>query len=105
MTRPEPFELEDRKAGKDDDVYHFTAYMPVDGNLYELDGLQEGPILLGPVENRDQWWKQIKPILNERIEKYAANEIRFNLLAVCRNKRDHALECLAKHSQDADLIR
>mmetsp|Transcript_22654 Transcript_22654/g.55916 ORF Transcript_22654/g.55916 Transcript_22654/m.55916 type:complete len:360 (+) Transcript_22654:159-1238(+) len=105
FARPEPFEMEESKASKDDDVYHFTAYMPIDGKLYELDGLQEGPILLGTVENKDTWWKQIRPILAQRIEKYAANEIRFNLLAVCRNKREHALQCLAKQSMDSELIR
>eukprot|EP00285_Hemiselmis_virescens_P008886 CAMPEP_0173392256 /NCGR_PEP_ID=MMETSP1356-20130122/18852_1 /TAXON_ID=77927 ORGANISM="Hemiselmis virescens, Strain PCC157" /NCGR_SAMPLE_ID=MMETSP1356 /ASSEMBLY_ACC=CAM_ASM_000847 /LENGTH=359 /DNA_ID=CAMNT_0014350003 /DNA_START=67 /DNA_END=1146 /DNA_ORIENTATION=+ len=104
FARPEPFEMSERKAGKDDDVYHFTAYMPIDGNLYELDGLQEGPILLGPCTDTHSWWKQVRPILNERIEKYSANEIRFNLLAVCRNKRDHALSTIAKQRMDSELI-
>jgi len=104
FARPEPFEMSDRKAGKDDDVYHFTAYMPCGGNLYELDGLQDGPILLGPCTDPSNWWKQVRPILNERIEKYSQNEIRFNLLAVCRNKRDHALSTIAKHRMDGELI-
>jgi ubiquitin carboxyl-terminal hydrolase L5 len=84
FARPEPFEMTEKQAGKEDDVYHFTAYMPIDGNLYELDGLQEGPILLGPIKDKKDWWKDAQPILRERMQTFAAGETSFNILAVCR---------------------
>ena len=85
FSKPEPFIYEGkRKATKDDDVYHFISYLPFKDKVYELDGMQQGPILLG--EKGEDWIEVAKKAINERIQKYAASEIRFNLLAITERK-------------------
>eukprot|EP00825_Cyclidium_porcatum_P039521 TRINITY_DN4805_c0_g1_i1.p1 TRINITY_DN4805_c0_g1~~TRINITY_DN4805_c0_g1_i1.p1 ORF type:complete len:348 (-),score=69.32 TRINITY_DN4805_c0_g1_i1:262-1305(-) len=88
FSRPEPFIFtkEKRHAKESDDVYHFVSFVPFKGKVYELDGLQQGPILLGSYQNND-WLPIAKTHINERIQKYSQTEVRFNLMAVIEDKK------------------
>jgi len=92
FARASPFVDEtQRTASDDDDVYHFIAYTPINNTLYELDGLQPAPISHGPCTFSD-FPEKVIPVLQRRINRYPANEIRFNLLAMVRDLRIRARE-------------
>merc|ERR1711892_438446 len=48
FARQTLFEFDSKKADKDDDVFHFVSFLPINGRIYELDGLKAGPVDLGP---------------------------------------------------------
>lgn len=90
FARPEPFVSDGIKriATKDDDVYHFIAYIPFKDYVYELDGLQKGPIKLCEInKENDSWVNSAVPHIQERIQLYSETEIRFNLMAVTKDQR------------------
>lgn len=47
FARPEPFGLEGSSGSGKGDAYHFIAFVPFHGVVYELDGLKAGPFALG----------------------------------------------------------
>eukprot|EP00188_Purpureofilum_apyrenoidigerum_P002099 Plantae.Rhodophyta-Purpureofilum_apyrenoidigerum.ctg22511.p1 GENE.Plantae.Rhodophyta-Purpureofilum_apyrenoidigerum.ctg22511~~Plantae.Rhodophyta-Purpureofilum_apyrenoidigerum.ctg22511.p1 ORF type:complete len:331 (-),score=98.49 Plantae.Rhodophyta-Purpureofilum_apyrenoidigerum.ctg22511:192-1184(-) len=80
------FVVEEKSAEKDDDVYHFVSYIPWDGHVYELDGTKPGPIERGATN--DNWLEACIPIIRNRMDEYSSSEIRFNLMAVVRNREN-----------------
>lgn len=95
FARPEPIMEEHKDQAPSEDVFHFIAYMPVNGKLYELDGLKRGPIAHGECTN-DDWLGKVCPVIQTRIEKYASSEIRFNLMALIKSPKQALEERLGK---------
>lgn len=86
-----------------EEPYHFVAFLPIEGNVYELDGLQPGPRQHGSYggDNGD-WLDVVKPVLEARMAEYSAEgEIRFTLLAVVddiANRLEKELDALPEDS-------
>jgi len=92
FARSSPFADEtQREATGTEDVFHFIGYITRGDTLYELDGLQPYPISHGPCTS-EEFPEKIIPVLQRRIERYPAGEVRFNLMAVCRDLRIRAQE-------------
>lgn len=81
------FELDSKNQAKDDDVFHFVAYVPIDGRLYELDGLKAGPIDLGAINSEQNWVDVVRPVIESRMQKYSEGEIHFNLMAIVSDRK------------------
>ncbi|XP_077573557.1 ubiquitin carboxyl-terminal hydrolase isozyme L5 isoform X1 [Stigmatopora nigra] len=86
FARQQMFEFDAKSSAKDEDAFHFVSYVPVNGRLYELDGLREGPIDLGAC-NQDDWICAVRPVIEKRIQKYSEGEIRFNLMAIVSDRK------------------
>lgn len=72
FAKPEPFVMSQTTKAKDgDDVFHFIAYIPFKKQVYELDGIEKGPILLGEVSSQESWIEVAQKEINKRIEQYA----------------------------------
>jgi ubiquitin carboxyl-terminal hydrolase L5 len=68
------------------EAFHFVAYVPSADKttVYELDGLQKGPIVVGQVADGTDWLTVASQALQERMQ---AAHIKFNLMAVTADPR------------------
>lgn len=72
------------------ETFHFVSYVPVNGRLFELDGLKPFPIDHGPWLEGEDWTEKFRRVITERLgiatggEPY--HDIRFNLMAVVPDK-------------------
>lgn len=105
FSRQQMFELEEKAPTKDEDAYHFIAYLPIKGRLYELDGLKEAPIDLGVIPQGKEWTSIVQPVLEKRMQKYSEGEIHFNLMAIVSDRKlmyERELKSLQEAGMESD---
>lgn len=88
FARSDPFEHardpdDDREK---EDAYHFITYIPIEGELYELDGLKRTPVSHGSLPKDAPWTDAAKAVIERRIASYGGSEINFNLMAICADQ-------------------
>lgn len=94
------------RKNQSDDVFHFVAYIPKDGTVYELDGLQSGPIVVGQIADEDKrsktkWLSVAREAIQERM---TGDAIKFNLMAVIKDKRVGLKELIETNPTDEALV-
>ena len=62
--------------------YHFACYLPFKGKVYELDGLQKGPVLVAPIEEGKEWTSAACEEINYRIKALVKQHLQFHIFAV-----------------------
>lgn len=86
FARSDSFFLEEskNKSGKGD-AHHFIAYIPHEGQVYELDGLKAGPIHLGSFDSSNNWLNIVRPAIEARMARYSESETHFALMSIGRS--------------------
>ena len=95
---------DDKRKGE---AFHFISYVWVNGTVYELDGLQDGPVSVGSCSDRSGWLTTVAPFIQSRIAEYTSSgddEIRFNLMALVRDRRPALREQLLALVEKGDPL-
>ncbi|KAJ8115533.1 hypothetical protein ONZ43_g4645 [Nemania bipapillata] len=68
-------------------TYHYIAFVPVNGQVWELDGLENMPLCLGTYapDSTDAWLGVASEAIHKRMSRQNDEFLSFNLLAVCQS--------------------
>lgn len=82
---------------------HYAVYVPMQGKIYELAGLNAGPVCIGEVQDED-WMDCLKRHLAGRLAMLSELQVPFTLLALSANRKETAQHRLSLlHSQLSSL--
>lgn len=81
-----------------DNGFHFSAYVPVDGEVWKLDGLDRQPRKVGTVDGGMDWMHIVCPIIQQQMSDLEAGDgLEYCLLGVVADPADNARRELASN--------
>ncbi|OLN94190.1 Ubiquitin carboxyl-terminal hydrolase 2-like protein 1 [Colletotrichum chlorophyti] len=87
-----------------DSGFHFIAYVPANGSVWELDGLKTRPVCLGSLEDGVHWTSLVRPEIQARMLQFEENALSFNLLALCKSPLSGIANNLARTVRSFELL-
>ncbi|KAH7029409.1 ubiquitin carboxyl-terminal hydrolase [Microdochium trichocladiopsis] len=72
-----------QKRANTEQAFHYIAYVPVDGQVWELDGFEVQPRCLGSFSSKDEWLGVASNSIQQRM--MADEYLQCSLLAVCQS--------------------
>uniref|UniRef100_A0A1A9WHX2 Ubiquitin carboxyl-terminal hydrolase n=1 Tax=Glossina brevipalpis TaxID=37001 RepID=A0A1A9WHX2_9MUSC len=70
------------------EAFHFVSFVPINGHLFELDGLKPYPMDHGGWDVSEDWTDKFRRVMAERLGiTTGEQDIRFNLMAVVPDRR------------------
>lgn len=85
------------------EAFHFVSFVPINGHLFELDGLKPFPMDHGTWEANEDWTDKFRRVITNRIDiSNGEQDIRFNLMAVVPDRRisiSHKLSILRRNKE------
>lgn len=85
------------------EAFHFVSFVPINGHLFELDGLKPFPMDHGTWEPNEDWTDKFRRVITNRIDiSNGEQDIRFNLMAVVPDRRisiSHKLKILRRNKE------
>merc|ERR1712154_698785 len=106
FSRAEPIQIEKAKDDEEGEAFHFISYVPVNGILYEIDGLQKGPRLIDGCDEND-WFDKASKCLKQRMASYQSKELLFTLLSICQDLKKKYVDeqTLLNGDKEANSVR
>lgn len=99
--KKKPAKKSKKKAVDNGAAFHFIAYVPVQGQIWKMDGLDRQPCNLGE-SSTDNWIDTIASVLAIRMSTLMTGDIEFNMLALVK---DPVVELHEKLATNVKLIR
>uniref|UniRef100_T1H5L2 Ubiquitin carboxyl-terminal hydrolase n=1 Tax=Megaselia scalaris TaxID=36166 RepID=T1H5L2_MEGSC len=70
------------------EAFHFVSFVPINGHLFELDGLKPFPMDHGPWDESEDWTDKFRRVMSDRLGiSTGEQDIRFSLMAVVPDRR------------------
>lgn len=80
--RPRKKRKQEDNSEDDDNGFHFVAYVPAEGFVWMMDGMDPLPRKLGALAEGDSWIAMVLPVLQAQWETAATNALEFSLLSL-----------------------
>ncbi|EXJ95684.1 hypothetical protein A1O1_00807 [Capronia coronata CBS 617.96] len=90
--RPRKRLREDYEYDDDENGFHFVAYVPAQGAIWRMDGMERLPRKIGSLTKGDSWVAMVLPELQAQWETAATSALEFSLLALTAMTDSSSLE-------------